>query len=199
MAEILINEANNCDNILSGLNVKVLKIAGNPVDLQSATSSELTQKQLDEILQLTKDNMELLYETSSWGWNITAKLKEFRHENARFLILKIDGKLIGFCHFRFDYGSDESESCVYCYELQVADDYQRLGIGTYLMDILKLLAIRFRMYKVMLTVFRHNRNAIDFYVNKFGFRVDKSSPSKFDQLTDYEIFSLKINKRLKLK
>ncbi|KAG4071450.1 hypothetical protein HA402_011604 [Bradysia odoriphaga] len=198
MATILITKANQCENILNEIDAEVLEIDSQPVDLICCKSCDLSSDLIDLMLQLTEDNMKQMYEQSECGWNSKTKLKEFQHMDARFVILKLNDKLIGFCHFRFDYGSDYDDACVYCYELQVVKEFQRQGLGKYLMNILNLLAIRFKLYKVMLTVFKHNVNAMDFYVNKFKFRVDRSSPSKFGQEKDYEILSLKISKRKRL-
>lgn len=195
MAAELIMKANQCENISNEINVEVIRIDDKQVDLICNKSRELSGELFDLMLQLTEDNMKQLYEQSDWGWNRKSKLKEFQHILARFLILKLNDKLIGFCHFRFDFGSDNSEACVYCYELQVARQFQRQGLGMHMMNILTMLAIRFKLYRVMLTVFKHNVKAMDFYVNRLKFRVDKSSPSKFNQETDYEILSLKISKR----
>lgn len=197
MTDDLIKKANNCVNILNEITIEVLTVNGKEVNIQCSNSSELSPDLIKVFLQLTEDNMKELYERSSWGWNRGTKLKEFQHKNARFVTLFLDETMIGFVHLRFEHGSDESEACVYCYELQIVDEFQRKGLGTYLMNILMLLAVRFKMYKVMLTVFKYNSNAIDFYMNKAKFRIDKSSPSKFDEETEYEILSLKISKRKK--
>lgn len=186
--------AQNCDNYLNGINVELLKIDDKKIDLKCRKSTDLSSELFDEMLQLTENNMKEMYDQSSWGWRRDVKQKEFQHKTANFLILTYENRLIAFCHFRFEHGSDQSEACVYCYELQVIDEYQRKGVGKYLMNILSLLAIQFNIFKLMLTVFKHNTFAMDFYVNKLKFRIDKSSPSKFYELTDYEILSLKIKK-----
>jgi hypothetical protein len=43
--------------------------------------------------------------------------------------------------------------------------------------------------KVMLTVFRTNQLAMNFYLDKLQYTIDSSSPSKYNQITDYEILS----------
>lgn len=199
MADILIKAANSCVNVLTNINVERLEIDAKQVDLKCNKSSELLASELfDVMLHLTENNMKELYERSSWGWSRKVKLKELQHKTANFLILSLEDQLIAFCSFRFVHGSDESEACVYCHELQVVDEYRRKGVGNYLMNILSLLAIKFRMYKVMLTVFKYNTIAMGFYTS-LKFRIDRSSPSKFHQEADYEILSLKISKRSKLK
>lgn len=199
MEDIRIKEAINCENVLNQITVDHLRIDGKLVDLKSYKSSELSSEQFQVLLQMTEDNMKDFYEQSSTGWSREVKLKEFQHKTAKFLILLFEDRPIAFCHFRFEHGSDDSEACVYCYEIQVADEYQRRGVGRYLMDILPLLAIRFKIFKVMLTVFKHNPVAMGFYVNSLKFRIDKSSPSKFNEETDYEILSLKVSKNWKMK
>ena len=50
------------------------------------------------------------------------------------------------------------------------------------------------MTKILLTVFKKNRQAMTFYRDKLGYGIDESSPSKFgDHDVDYEILSLKIS------
>ena len=43
--------------------------------------------------------------------------------------------------------------------------------------------------KVMLTVFKTNTNAMDFYLRKMGYTIDPSSPSLCGQKAQYEILS----------
>lgn len=194
LAEIRIKNANVCDNVLNEIEVDQFKIDDQQLRLNCYKSSELTGDQFDLMLQLTEDNMKEFYEQSSWGWSRESKLKEFQHKSAIFLVLENVDQLIAFCHLRFEYGTDDYEACVYCYELQVLEEYRGKGVGKYLMNILSLLADHFQIHKVMLTVFKHNPIAMNFYFNALKFKIDKSSPSKFDQVFDYEILSLKKSK-----
>jgi GNAT superfamily N-acetyltransferase len=43
--------------------------------------------------------------------------------------------------------------------------------------------------KIMLTVFRQNTTAMQFYRKKLQYNIDPSSPSQYHQVTDYEILS----------
>jgi len=150
------------------------------------------------IIQLIEDNLKQYYESSSWGWSKSNKLKELSHKTSRILILKCTktDQLIAFVNFRFEPGSDDNECAVYCYELQIIETHRRLGIGTYLMSCLKEIAINFNMNKVMLTVFKSNEIATNFYMNALKYHIDKSSPSRFQQESDYEILSIKVKKDL---
>lgn len=61
------------------------------------------------------------------------------------------------------------------------------------MNIVELLALSSKMHKVMLTVFKTNKKAMGFYLNKMKYEVDESSPSNFEgeenENCDYEILS----------
>eukprot|EP00752_Nemacystus_decipiens_P015087 g13441.t1 len=108
-------------------------------------------------------------------------------------------RLAGYCHFRFAWDQDENEDgegvggtedVLYVYELQVAPWAKRRGLGRRMMQALELLANRHGMTKVMLTVFKENRQAMSFYTKKMKYSVDKDSPSNWDQPDEvYEILS----------
>jgi len=55
------------------------------------------------------------------------------------------------------------------------------------------MGLAFHMHKVMLTVFKQNTIAMDFYTKALNYRIDRSSPSRFQTIADYEILSLKIS------
>lgn len=60
-----------------------------------------------------------------------------------------------------------------------------------MISILKLIAKHFKMWKILLTCFKINKEAMAFY-DKSGFRVDAISPSMFgDNSVNYEILSHK--------
>lgn len=63
--------------------------------------------------------------------------------------------------------------------------------GKHLMQLLQEVGLRFKMFKVMLTCFKHNEGTLSFY-NKLGYSPDVRSPSKCGEIADYEILSLKM-------
>lgn len=71
------------------------------------------------------------------------------------------------------------------YELQIERDYQRKGVGRFMIRLLERLARHFAMEKLILTVLDNNQNAIDFFTS-MGFGVDDTSPS---ELNGYKILS----------
>ncbi|KAG9043744.1 Peptidyl-prolyl cis-trans isomerase cyp8 [Tulasnella sp. UAMH 9824] len=64
------------------------------------------------------------------------------------------------------------------YEIQISQEARRSGLGTVLMGDLEAIARKWKMKKVMLTVFRSNADAISFY-EQLGYEMDPISPTKF--------------------
>ncbi|KAG0300660.1 N-alpha-acetyltransferase 40, partial [Dissophora globulifera] len=62
------------------------------------------------------------------------------------------------------------------FEVQVASGYQRRGIGAYLIGLLETIGREAQMEKVMLTVFKANKNAIKFYIDQLQYTYDEISP-----------------------
>jgi ribosomal protein S18 acetylase RimI-like enzyme len=158
-----------------------------------------------QCLHLFTENMKELYEKSSWGYDMASKQEEFLHLNARFIVLiesdiQDSPVVAAFVHFRYCYNDDDnpSEIVLYVYELQVRSSCQKQGIGQYCMQILELIAqnengkASLKVSKIMLTVFRSNESAMEFYVQKMHYQIDHFSPSCHNQVTDYEILSKKL-------
>jgi len=149
------------------------------------------------------------------------KRKELTHDDARFVIVLTNdisttnsvaesGEesakkqiVLGFAHFRYE-EDDEDDPTVpvsYLYELQIQSTQQKAGIGKRLMNIVELLALKSHMHKVMLTVFKANKKAMGFYLNKMKYEVDENSPSNFEgeenENCDYEILSKNLLRRTK--
>ncbi|KAL7581704.1 hypothetical protein ACA910_022246 [Epithemia clementina (nom. ined.)] len=106
--------------------------------------------------------------------------------------------LAAFCHYRFEYDDDQYPTCaaLYLYEIQVSKTFQSLGIGKCLMELLRGMAQQASMFKILLTVFHSNQQAMKFY-QRLGYLVDESSPSHDDkqengEKVDYEILSKKV-------
>lgn len=150
---------------------------------------------LAECRSLFEKNMGELYRKSSWGLNLDEKTSELKHKGARFLLLLgLDDSLAGFVHFRFEYDDEErpTQAVLYLYEIQIDSLYHRQGLGKNIMAIVEKIAKISDMKKVMLTCFKSNKPAMDFYKD-LEYQIDETSPSNFNEPADYEILSRNMN------
>jgi len=90
------------------------------------------------------------YQTASVGWHPTQKRKELYHRESRFLLVGND-TLVAFSMFRFE--REDDVDLIYCYELQVAPEAQRQGLGRKIVDALVRIGKAYNMEKIVLTVF----------------------------------------------
>lgn len=141
--------------------------------------------------ELTRANMQTLYEQSEWGWKEREKREEMNDERAWYLLARdSDSAPVAFSHFRFDV--ECGEEVLYCYEVQLESRVRRKGLGKFLIQILQLIANSTQMKKVMLTVFKHNHGAYQFFREALQFEIDETSPSMSGCCGDdcsYEILS----------
>lgn len=135
--------------------------------------TKLKPTEAEPLLALTKLNMETMYnkcEDPEWKWSDSEKLKMFLNSKSRFFITED-----GFVLFRFLV--ENKNPVVYIYELQVRPEAQGRGIGRTLMREVEIFCAKNApgISACMLTVFRHNENAFEFY-KKLGFQMDPISP-----------------------
>jgi len=154
-------------------------------------SNELTTQEFDTLFNLVEHNMKTLYEQSNWGWNEKEKKDEMKEDFARYLIVENEkNEIVAMTHFRFDV--EDCIEVVYCYEIQLRKDIRGKGLGKFMMQILELLAIKVKMQKVILTVFKANCDAVRFFTN-LKYVMDETCPRLTDPNNaheyDYEILS----------
>lgn len=172
-------------------------------------SKQMDVKNYGRMMTLFESLMREIYENSSWGWNEQEKMAEWKHQRTRVILVfkrqagdpspnvvfnhlpevEDDDELVAFMCIRFECGGSKSECALYVYELHVHRNFQRQGLGDELMRMARCFATEFRMDKVMLTSFRSNTLALQFY-KKLKFIPDKSSPAKNE--ADYVILSSKV-------
>jgi len=150
----------------------------------------MSDEEFDVVFDLVEKNMRSLYDGSSWGWNDKGKREEMREDNARYLLaFNSENEIVAMSHFRFDV--DDDIEVLYCYEVQLTENVRRKGLGKFLMQILELVAMKSKMKKVILTVFKANTRAISFFT-KMKYTIDETSPQFQDEDVenyDYEIYS----------
>ncbi|XP_043931560.1 N-alpha-acetyltransferase 40 isoform X2 [Protopterus annectens] len=146
------------------------------VTIESKKVSSLDQATIDWAFELTRANMQTLYEQSEWGWKDREKREEMTDDRAWYLVARDeDSTPVAFSHFRFDI--ECGEEVLYCYEVQLENKVRRRGLGKFLIQILQLIANSTQMKKVMLTVFKHNHGAYQFFREALQFEIDETSPS----------------------
>ncbi|RDB28763.1 N-alpha-acetyltransferase 40 [Hypsizygus marmoreus] len=166
----------------------------NAYTFKVARAKELSDHERDSIWAIFNENMRDLYSRSSFGWNPASKLAELFDPLSRFILVHEEAGMVAFTMFRFEY--EDGENILYCYDLQISRTCQRTGLGKALMQSLEQIGTGWRMGKIVLTVFKGNRSARDFY-SASGFEVDESSPGYTEdgedpveeEEVDYEILS----------
>jgi len=166
---------------------------GLSVAFETKKVGDLDENTVKWAYELTKSNMEALYEQSEWGWKSREKMDEMTEEKAWYLVARDqDDKPVAFSHFRFDMELDTE--VLYCYEIQLQSQVQKKGLGKFMMTILELLANKYEMKSVMLTVFKHNETAQEFFMKKLKYVVDEISPEQ--GIYDEEDYSYQILSKL---
>lgn len=192
-AQAVVDLANEVEDPLAPLAAfKTFSRNGLSLHLVCQRVTDLSKEDIDWVFELTKCNMQSLYEDSTWGWSDKKKRDEMTEDKAWYLIAKTDsGKAVGFSHFRFDL--EEGDEVLYCYEIQLDSDSRCKGLGKFLMQILEIMAHRAQMKKVMLTVLKKNERAVNFFTNVLKFQTDETSPAIWDPLNPedycYDILS----------
>lgn len=197
--------ANECEDLSKRIK---LKSSQKGYQFYILHSKQVDDKNYARMMALFEDLMREMYEKSSWGWKADEKMAEWKHQRTRIILVfqrpvgeptdnvtfnqlpsDEDEHLVAFMCFRFEVGADKSECALYVYELHVHRDFQRQGLGDELMRMARVFGSEFKMDKTMLTSFRSNQQALQFY-NKLNFITDKSSPAKNE--ADYVILSSKL-------
>lgn len=174
------------------------------VDIDYYHIDDLPKHLKDWSFQTFKENMLTMYTNSNDGWDAEQKKNEMFAKEARYLIARSrqnPTELHGMLLFQMvqEETMDDDALCnvAYCYEIQLKESARGKGLGEYLMKLLEEIGKRWQMDKVMLTVFKANKGAFDFYIKKLGFELDEISPgaclpARKARLFDYEILCKKI-------
>lgn len=157
-----INKANSLKDPLESTSIHEYVTPDNQVVKLSCTRAKDASPECTSwVFDIMERNMKQMYEQSQWGWDSVAKQKELRDPAAWYLVASSNDEFLGFCHFRFDI--DDRTEVLYCYEIQLEPAIRRKGLGHFMMSVLESMAILYQMQKVVLTVFKHNPLAIQFF------------------------------------
>ncbi|KAM0724578.1 N-alpha-acetyltransferase 40 [Formica fusca] len=181
----LINRANALTNPLETLDkFHEYIIKDYTIKLSCVRARDAQPECLSWIFDIMERNMKDMYEQSTWGWDVAEKQAELTEEMAWYLVASCNDKFLGFSHFRFDI--DNGDVVLYCYELQLEPEVRRKGLGRFMMSALESMAYQNQMLKIVLTVFKRNLLAIQFFYT-LGYKLDNSSPTSAH--LDYIILS----------
>uniref|UniRef100_A0A182LW63 N-alpha-acetyltransferase 40 n=1 Tax=Anopheles culicifacies TaxID=139723 RepID=A0A182LW63_9DIPT len=155
--------------------------------LQCKRKADMDPKLLKWAFKLAERNVGPQYRACSLGWQPKIKQADLNKPWARYLVATdmTTKKPAAYTMFRFDL--DYGRSVLYCYELQVEAEYQRKGLGAFMMKALEKMAQHFSMERVVLTVLKNNEDGMRFY-RTLGYEVDEMSPDK-EENAAYEIMS----------
>ncbi|XP_070578837.1 N-alpha-acetyltransferase 40-like [Ptychodera flava] len=185
-SQAIVDSANSLEDPMESL-APFKKFDRNGLNLiiECVRVTELDRDTTDWAFNLTKVNMQDLYESSSWGWKDRDKKEELTDDRAWYVIARnLDGQAVAFVHMRFDI--DYDDEVLYCYEIQLMKEVQRKGLGKFLMQILGLIAHKTNMKKVMLTVFKNNIASSEFFKKVLKYEIDETDQSSQYPLDDYD-------------
>lgn len=157
------------------------------LDLYCRRKADMDPKMLKWAFKLAERNVGPQYRACSLGWQPKVKQSDLNKGWARYLVAvdRATKKPAAYTMFRFDL--DYGRSVVYCYEMQVEAEFQRKGLGGFMMKALEKLAQHYGLERVVLTVLKNNEDGMKFY-RRLGYEVDETSPDKADDAA-YEIMS----------
>nr|CCA16792.1 Nacetyltransferase putative [Albugo laibachii Nc14] len=199
--------ANSITDVLEAFTVfKTMQAKKKPeivFDIQNHHAEHLHSDLRNSIFALFEENMKELYEKNlNGGYDAGQKYDELFHPTARYLLVwqRLEEKSCGaedelgsknlcaFVHFRFV--EEVKVPIMYLYEIQIRKCAQRTGLGKHLMQVLMLIGHSLKMEMLVLTAFKENHAAMEFYKKKLNFEIDETSPcSCGDHTQSYEILS----------
>ncbi|XP_017041879.1 N-alpha-acetyltransferase 40 [Drosophila ficusphila] len=183
----LVENAARAKNPLETLNYQSFKASsGEEFKLICKTKSDADSKLLKWAFKLAETNVGPYYKELKMGWQPKIKNADLNKNWARYLVAQNDKKEnVAYTMFRFD--MDHGDCVLYCYEMQVAAEYRRKGLGKFIMGILEHCARHWHLEKIMLTVLNNNEPSISFF-KQLGYVKDEISPDVLEE-ADYQILS----------
>ncbi len=150
----------------------VLKLYPRLGSLQVA-ASDISPDYLEKCLRLIEATSGQDYQNSEIKWSPSKKRKEMKLPDMKYILLTEQDRVIGFVSFMVTY--EDGNDVVYIYEIHFSPDWQGKGLGRKLMDVVEVIGRNVGVTKVMLTVFKANNRAIQWYT-KLGYAEDEFSP-----------------------
>ncbi|KPI46099.1 putative N-acetyltransferase [Cyphellophora attinorum] len=152
------------------------------LEIATADAESLSAEQLNACLDLVELTSAEDYRNSETGWSRSKKRREMKLPEMRYILLfgppgavqsLPASELAGFVSFMITY--EDGYEVVYVYEIHFAPASQGKGFGRLLMEVIAALGSNVGLEKAMLTVFKSNARATDWYL-KLEYSVDEFSP-----------------------
>jgi N-alpha-acetyltransferase 40 len=152
------------------------------MDLHISDARKVTSSQLNVCLDLVEETSAEDYRRSETGWSRSKKRKEMKLPDLRYLFIASMSapeteqsgiELAGFVSFMVTY--EDGYQVIYVYEIHCRTQWRGKGFGRLLMSLVESLGAELGLSKSMLTVFRSNARAADWY-HRLGYVVDEYSP-----------------------
>lgn len=171
-------------DITEGIAPQFLTYTRNGVRLSIEFSPKLLRTEANFAFELTKANMEKIYESSGYGWDDDDKMQELTEQGARFLLIRdfsiptsSNKSLVAFVHFRFTVQGEVMDQmigdpCLYIWDLQIDHLHQRNGLGRHLLTLLELIARRERMSYVSIPIPNSDEHSLSWISTIRGFKPD---------------------------
>ena len=139
-------------------------------------------------MSLLNFNMESLRQENDENCSLTEKAV-FLKRDARLLVIndRDTMEFLGFALIRIH--REDDAAVLYIHELHIVESFKGCGIGRRVFALLERVACYWSLDWVMLTCYKNNTNAYEFY-KKMGCIVDETGPS-FEENESYVILSKK--------
>ncbi|PTU20773.1 hypothetical protein P175DRAFT_0516413 [Aspergillus ochraceoroseus IBT 24754] len=185
--------------------------------LEIHTAGTIPAVDLEECYKLIELTSSSAYKSSSIGWSPSEKKKEMKLPDMKYMILRQAsapasrdavqgdsssspvGGFLGFLEFMITY--EDGKEVAYCYEIHLLPKAQRQRLGEELMMRFERVGQRIGLEKAMLTVFKSNTQAANFY-GRVGYEEDENSPrprrlrNGMVKEADYRIMSKSLQQRV---
>mmetsp|Transcript_50570 Transcript_50570/g.83822 ORF Transcript_50570/g.83822 Transcript_50570/m.83822 type:complete len:503 (+) Transcript_50570:42-1550(+) len=138
--------------------------------------------------EMVKTHMEDEYDDSGYGWDDNDKWSEITSRESRLLLLR-DNRLprsaqkpdcIGFVQFRLTlqgevWNAMEGAPCLFIYDVQLAPEYRRKGVGKQLLVTLEMMAKKAQLSYLMSWATVRSKGAEAFFLSLKGWRDDTAT------------------------
>ena len=193
----LVKTANEVEDPLAALpSFKRFNKNGLDLNMETTRVTGLDDFTKEWLMDLLRTNMKETYEKSKLGWKEKNMAEELFDDPAWYLIARENDESaapMAFVHFRYE--MDHDDEVLYVYEIQLEESVRRKGLGKFMMMVLELLSHKADMRKIMLTCFKHNLAALEFFKGAMKYERDETIyEDGVRGQADYEILS-KFNKK----